>query len=269
VRGMRVVTAPFTRFADLGLNMSVPALADVRVRRALAYATDRVALVDKVTHGIALPADSDQPAFLWAYNPRVRRYPYDPKRAAALLDAAGWKLGGDGLRRRDGQVLSLELVGFTGSATAAEAQALIQAQWRDAGIEVAIKNFSSAQLYATLGTGGIEQSGKFDVAFENWANGIDPDDSLLFACDMAPPAGWNIYHLCSRRLDAAARAGLENYDPVRRKAAYGEMQAVIAEELPIIVLWYQSELDLVSLDMRGYRPAHAVTPFWNTWEWSI
>jgi peptide/nickel transport system substrate-binding protein len=269
VPGMRVVLAPFTRFADLGLNMSVPALSDVRVRRALAYATDRVALVDKVTHGAALPADSDQPPFFWAYNPHVRKYPYDPQRARELLDEAGWRTGSDGLRRRDGTVLQLNLAGFTGSATVNEAQALVQQQWRSVGIDVSIKNFSSAQLYATLGMGGIEQSGKFDVAFENWANGIDPDDSLLFACNMAPPAGWNIYHLCSPKLDAASREGLSSYDPATRKAAYDRMQAAIADELPIIVLWYQRELDLVNVDLRGYRPAHAVTPFWNTWEWSI
>ena len=269
VPGMRVVLAPFTRFADLGLNMSLPALSDVRVRRALAYATDRVALVQKVTHGVALAADSDQPPFFWAYDPRVRKYPYDPKRAAALLEAAGWHLGPDGLRRRNGNVLRLELVGFTGSATVSEAQALVQAQWRSVGIEVGIKNFSSAQLYATLGTGGIEQSGKFDVAFENWANGVDPDDSILFACNMAPPAGWNIYHLCSPRIDAAVRVGLSSYDRAARKAAYDRMQEVVADQLPIIVLWWQRELDLVSVDLRGYRPAHAVTPFWNTWEWSI
>jgi peptide/nickel transport system substrate-binding protein len=269
IPGTRIVLAPFTRFADLGLNMSVPALADVRVRRALAYATDRVALVEKVTHGIAIPADSDQPPFFWAYDPHVRRYPYDPKRAAALLDAAGWRAGPGELRRRDGRPLRLELVGFTGSATTTEAQTLVQQEWHAVGIDVDIKNFSSAQLYATLGMGGIEQSGKFDVAFENWANGIDPDDSILFACGLAPPKGWNIYHLCSPALDAAVRAGLASYDPATRKAAYARVQEVVADQLPIIVLWYQGELDLVNTDLRGYRPAHATTPFWNTWEWAL
>jgi peptide/nickel transport system substrate-binding protein len=269
IPGMRIVLAPFTRFADLGINAGVPALADARVRRALAYATDRRALVDKVTHGVAEAGDSDQPSFFWAYDANVRRYPYDPKRAGALLDAAGWHAAPGGVRWRNGDALRLDLVGFTGSATVTEAQALIQAEWRAVGVDVEIKNFSSAQLYATLGAGGIEQSGKFDVAFENWANGTDPDDSILFACGMAPPAGWNIYHLCNPALDAAERDALGHYDRRTRKAAYARVQAVIADQLPIIVLWYQRELDVVNTDFRGYRPAHAVTPFWNTWEWSI
>jgi peptide/nickel transport system substrate-binding protein len=268
IPGTRVVLSPFTRFADIGINAGVAALRDRRVRQALAYATDRAALVEKVTHGIAQPGDSDQPSFFWAYDARVKRYTYDPKRAAAMLDAAGWRVGNGGIREKDGQSLRLTMVGFTGSATVNESQALLQQEWRQVGVDVAIKNFSSAQLYATLGTGGIEQSGKFDVAFENWANGTDPDDSILFACTMAPPVGWNIYHLCSRELDAAERTALSSNDRAVRKAAYDRVQEIVAEELPIIVLWYQREFDVINSDFTGYRPAHAVTPFWNTWEWS-
>ncbi len=269
IPGTRVVISRFTRFADLGLNAANPALADVRVRRALAYALDRNALVRKVTHGVALVADSDQPSTFWAYDPNIMRYPYDPKRAAALLDQAGWRVAGGGIRTKNGAPLRLELVSFTGSATAEATEVFVQEAWHQIGVDVAIKNFSSSQLYATLGGGGIEQSGKFDVAFENWANGIDPDDSILFRCDMAPPAGWNIYHFCSPKLDRAEDRALSAYDRPTRKAMYARVQSIVARQLPIIVLWYQRELDVVNTDFRNYKPAHAVTPFWNTWEWAI
>nr|MDQ6932931.1 peptide ABC transporter substrate-binding protein [Candidatus Eremiobacteraeota bacterium] len=235
IPGMRMVVSPFIRFADLGLNAGVAALSDVRIRRALAYATDRRTLVDKVTHGIALRADSDQPPFYWAYNPRVQRYDYDPRRASGLLDEAGWHARTAGaIREKNGQPLRLTLVGFTGSATATEAETLVQQEWREIGIDVSIKNYPSAELYATLGSGGIEQAGKFDVVFENWSNGTDPDDSQLFACTMAPPAGWNIYRFCNPALDAALARGLSNYDQTTRKAAYARVQELVAQELPII-----------------------------------
>lgn len=269
VSGMRVVISPFIRFADLGLNAAVPALKDVRVRRALAYAIDRGTLVKKVTHGIALRADSDQPPFYWTYNPRIARYDYDPKRAATLLDEAGWHVRSPGtIREKDGKPLRLTLVGFTGSTTATEAETLVQQEWRDVGIELSIKNYPSAQLYATVGSGGVEQSGKFDVVFENWSNGNDPDDSLLFSCTMAPPAGWNIYHFCNKAVDEALVQGLSSYEPASRKAAYARVQEMVAAELPIILLWYQQDLSLINTDFHNYKPAHASTPFWNTWEWS-
>ncbi|MBC5801291.1 MAG: peptide ABC transporter substrate-binding protein [Candidatus Eremiobacteraeota bacterium] len=269
IPGTRIVLAPFFRFADLGLNAGVPALADRRVRQGLAFATDKAALVAKVTHGVALSGNTDQPPWSWAYDAHAASQAYDPKHAAALLESAGWSVGADGMRRKNGVPLRLTLVGFTGSNTAASAEVQVQSQWRKAGVDVTVKNFSSAQLYATLGMGGIEQSGKFDVAFENWAGGTDPDDALLYRCAMAPPAGWNIYHLCNRALDAAEQTALSHYDRATRRAAYATIQRIAATEVPFIVLWYQREFDVVNSDLSGYRPASAVTPFWNTWEWSM
>jgi peptide/nickel transport system substrate-binding protein len=270
IPGTRVSLSPFTRYADIGFNAAVPALSDVRVRRALAYATDRRALIDKVTHGITIAGDTDQPPFFWAYDPRARHYAYDPALANRMLDAAGWhRRQSGGLRERYGVPLALTLVSFTGSGTASSAEELIQAQWRQAGVDVSIKNYPSGQLYATKSAGGIEQSGKFDVIFENWANGSDPDDSILILCSMAPPAGWNVYHFCSPALDAAERTALQSYDPATRRAAYARVQDIMAEGLPFLILWYQREFDVVNTDLKNYRPAHAVTPFWNAWDWSI
>ena len=269
IPGVRVVLSPFTRYADIGFNAAVPALTDVRVRQALAYATDRAALIDKVTHGVTIAGDTDQPPFFWAYDPHARHYPHDPAAAASLLNDTGWKSGANGIRQKNGEPLTLTLVSFTGSNTIAAAEALLQAQWRQAGVDVSIKNYPSGQLYATKSAGGIEQAGKFDVIVENWANGADPDDSILLLCSMAPPNGWNVYHFCNPGFDAAERTALGSYDRATRKGAYARAQEIAADELPFLVLWYQRELDAVNTDLRNYRPAHAVTPFWNTWQWQI
>jgi peptide/nickel transport system substrate-binding protein len=269
IAGTRVIIYPFTQFADIGINASHPPLDDVRIRQALAYATDRSELIAKVSHGINAVGDTDQPDFFWAYDPRATKYPYDPKRAAALLDEAGWKPGADGMRYKDGKPLQLQMTGFTGSSTVSGAQVVIQQQWRAVGVDIQIKDWPSNQLYATLATGGIEQSGKFDVAYEEWANGIDPDESILVTCTMAPPAGWNIYHFCSKRLDAAETDALATYDQARRKADYAVVQEEMTKTLPFIIIWYVRRMDVINTDFQNYKPAHAVTPFWNTWEWSI
>jgi peptide/nickel transport system substrate-binding protein len=86
---------------------------------------------------------------------------------------------------------------------------------------------------------------------------------------MAPPAGWNIYHFCDPQLDAAEHAALESNDPQQRRAAYATIQRIVADQLPFIVLWYEVQIDVVNSDLRGYRPSHSITPFWNVWEWSI
>ena len=269
IPGTRVVLSPFTRFTDLGLNAGVPALSDIRVRKALAYGTDRGELIAKVTQGVSMPADSDQPPYLWAHADDVTKYPYDPSRAAALLDAAGWKLGAGGLRDKNGQPFALTLVGYTGSAVVTDTEAVIQRQWRQLGADVTIKNYPSDILYEAKGAGGIEQNGKFDAVVEQWANGIDPDDSILLKCDLAPPHGWNIYHFCSPRLDAAEDAALVEYDQNARKAQYAVVQQILTDQLPFLVLWFERDQHVINTDFQNFKPAHASTPFWNTWEWQI
>lgn len=269
VPGTHVVMTTLGRFEDIGFNAGTPALSDLRVRQALAYATDRSALIDKVMHGIAVAAQSDQPPFSWAHDDRARQYPFDPRRAERLLEDAGWMRGPSGIRVRNGKPLAITLVSFTGSSTVNETEALLQSQWRDVGVDVTIKNYPSGQLYATQSAGGIEQSGKFDAVIENWFNGSDPDESILVTCGMAPPAGWNIYHFCDPALDAAESAALGTYDRAARRRAYAVVQREINDKLPFYVLWYERQFDVVNDDFKNYRPAHSVTPFWNTWEWAI
>jgi ABC-type oligopeptide transport system substrate-binding subunit len=134
---------------------------------------------------------------------------------------------------------------------------------------VSVRNYPSSTLYDTIAEGGIEQRGKFDVAIEEWANGVDPDESQLFMCRFAPPVGWNIYHYCNPALDAAEKAGLSDYRRNRRKADYDHVQEILATDLPIVVLWFSQRQDVVNVNMQNYRPAHAVSPFWNAWQWSL
>jgi peptide/nickel transport system substrate-binding protein len=269
IRGATVYLYPFTRWTDVGFNMSRPQLSDVRVRRALAYATDREQLINHVTHGVNLPADGDQPPFFWAHDDHVRKYSYNPRVAAQLLDEAGWKMGRDGVRHKGSHSMNLVMVGFAGSSTTTEAEHWIKAEWHAIGVNVNVKNYPSDRLYAGQADGGVEQLGEFDVAFEEWANGVDPDESQLFLCALTPPAGWNIYHYCNPALDAAENAALSHFRLNRRKEAYDTVQEILDQDLPIFVLWFAQRQDVVNIDLINYAPASAVSPFWNSWEWEI
>ncbi|HEY5094789.1 MAG TPA: peptide ABC transporter substrate-binding protein [Candidatus Eremiobacteraceae bacterium] len=269
IAGTTLYETPYTRFADIGFNGGNPPLDDVRVRRALAYATDKAELIKKVTHGVDIPADSDQPPFLWAHDDHVTRYAYDPRRAAALLDEAGWPLGPDGIRHKNGKPLSLLFTGYNGAATVDAAQEVIQREWKEVGVEVEIKDYPSDLLYAPMGEHGIEQSGSFDAIFESWGNGSDPDDAVLFECDNAPPNGWNVYHFCSAQLDAAEKTALSVNDESKRKAAYATVQEVLTDQVPVIFLWFEQYVTVANSDLQNYKPGHVGSQWWNPWEWSI
>ncbi|HXW52259.1 MAG TPA: peptide ABC transporter substrate-binding protein [Candidatus Acidoferrales bacterium] len=264
--GLRMYDIPFTSFESLDFNTEHAVVSDPRVRRALHYAIDVERMGRALTHGLYLQAGADQPPFLWAYDPRVRRYPYDPRRAAALFDAAGWKMGPDGVRVKDGNRLALTLVSATGAALGSAVDVLVQRDWREVGVDVEIKQYPTDVLG---GPDGIYRTGNFDVFFDSWSNGVDPDDSQIFMCDERPPWGSNYFRYCDPALDRAEDAALTHYDRNNRQLAYGRIQEILAEDDPIIVLWFDIRQDVANSDLHGYRPAHAVTTFWNPWQWSI
>jgi len=202
----------------------------------------------------------------------VTTYDYNPAKAGQLLDAAGWTMGSDGYRHKDGQMLDLTLVGIIGRAEQIQTQAVVQSEWKQVGVKVDVKNFQSGQYFATYGAGGILQTGKFDAGLLSWVNGVDPDDSTLFMSNQIPgPAesGQNIYHLKNAELDAAETDALNTYDIGKRKAAYAKIQEILAQQEPMIVMWYVQRQDVANSDLKNYKPAHAVSTFWNTWEWEI
>jgi peptide/nickel transport system substrate-binding protein len=267
--GVRIYLTPFTHYRQIALNLQNPILSDVRVRQALAYAIDQDELIRTVSHGVDMKGDTDQPPFLWAHNANVKKYPHDPEQAAKLLDAAGWLLGPDGYRYKSGQRLELGMSGTTGAAETRDLETVVQRQWRQVGVAGEIKNYISPLFFAGYQFGGIVQTGKFDTAFYSWINGVDPDDSTLFMCNQFPPNGQNAYRFCNQDLDAAQNAAMTEYDQSKRKVAYDKIQQILAEQEPIVVVWFVRRQDIVNTDLRNYKPAHAVTTFWNTWEWEI
>lgn len=269
IPGFVTTFTPFTQYAMLALNNRSPALSDVRVRRALWYAFDTRTILHDVTHDVDVAGQTDQPDFLWAHNSSVTRYTYDPARARALLDAAGWKVGSDGIRSKNSARLSLTMAGIAGEATGEATAIVVQANFKAIGVELLQKSYSSSLYFASYATGGIVQGGKFDIAFYSWLNGVDPDDSVQFMCDQFPPKGQNAFRYCNPELDRNERIALGTNDRVTRKKAYDEIQRILARDVPAIVAYYVRRISVHNVDLKRYRPAHAVTSFWNPYEWSI
>ena len=268
IPGTTIYLYPFNYFIDIGFNTASPVVSDKRVRQALAFATDKAAIVSEDANGVNETAETDQAPFSWASDPDVRRYDFDLDKSRALLEAAGWHVGRGGIRVKDGRPLRIVMLS-SGIAGSKATEHIIQSDWRAAGVDVVVRHVTDNGLDASAAEGGLEALGKFDAVIEGWVNGVDPDDSTQFMCDMRPPAGWNVYRYCNPALDAAERDELSTYDQKSRRADFVRIQDILAEDVPIIVLSFQQQQDVVNLDLKNYYPATAVTPFWNTWQLEI
>jgi peptide/nickel transport system substrate-binding protein len=244
------------------LNVTRPLLRDVRVRRALSLGVARTALASKLGLGFITPATADIPSFMWAFDATLRA-PYDPSRARALLERAGWHDGPDGIRVRDGTRLSLLYLFTSGNALEAAYAVQLAAEWHAIGVDVQLKSMPANVLYAIDGPGF---TGTFDLAFTPFTWAPDPDDTQLFSCATVAPRGNNWSRWCDADFERWTAVALTHEDRATRRAAYARIERRILDDVPEIVTGWQVDAEPVSVDLRGFRDRDTYA---RPYRWSI
>ena len=246
-----------------------PALQDRNVRLALALATDR----DKITKDLLLGL-TDPPGTFWAGTPPYGSadfapYPYDPEQAKTLLDGAGWTVGADGIREKDGVKLSLRYV-TNQRAVRKDIQAVTKQAWGELGIDVQLSN--SDILFNNFAEGGPVATGQYDIA--DWSDtGSFPDpDSSKWLCTEIPsadnPEGNNWQFYCNEELDALFRKAASTVDQQARIQVFHDIQQIMYDEVVWIGLFKDPDLWSISTRLTGVKFSGA-TPFWNVAEWEL
>jgi peptide/nickel transport system substrate-binding protein len=269
IAGIRVTKTPTNAVGALIFNTQDPITGDSRVRRALAMAIDIPSVMRKTYRGAITAQDAGRGLFIWAYDRHA--YPdvgYDPEQARALLDRAGWQLGADDVRRKAGKPLDVLFIlqaATPGDAIIANAVAQYE---KAIGATVTLKAFNVTQFVAPPDQGGPVYGGKFQIALYPFVNGDDPDTTDQFACKNVPPHGYNKSRICDARIDRLLALGQTTYDVARRKAIYARLEALLHDELPIVLLYQRPEVDAFSERLRG-RTASPSTAWWDVGAWTL
>jgi peptide/nickel transport system substrate-binding protein len=265
---IRIAFQHMNQIELIAFNTTHPPLGDVRIRQAISYALDRKRLVDDLTFGTAQSADQDLPPFLWAHAEGLPRYAYSPAKARQYLNASGWIPGSDGIRRKAGQKLTLDLAYTTENATRRRGVILVQAMLREVGIDLHPKPYLGERLFAPLSLGGILQAGKYDLAWFGWISGVDPDNSTLVTCGAIPPRGQNFSRYCRPALDSLELQALGSFNRTKRRASYQRIEEILAQDEPLIPLWWPAQIQAVNPDFTDFAP-NPVTETWNAYRWDI
>lgn len=269
VPGVAVSAAPSAQFEMVVFNAGRAPLADLRVRRAAAMGIDWQALARTIYLDVDLADWGDVFPRSWAYTAQPDPTPHDPVKARALLDAAGWKPGPDGIRVKDGKRLELEIVTVAGVITRQNAEVAMQQQLRDVGIDLQVHNGPANMLFAPLGAGGLLASGKFDLAIYAWTKNPDPDDTQTAGPGYVPPHGANYSRVVDAQLGALQRRGAATYDRDGRKRIYAQLEHRLGEVLPYHTMVWRANVDAWNDDLRGVKPAQAISDFWNVGSWAL
>ncbi|HLI50496.1 MAG TPA: ABC transporter substrate-binding protein [Thermomicrobiaceae bacterium] len=237
---------------------------DQAVRQALLYAIDRAAIVKSIYFGLAEVAVGTMPVISWAYNPNgiTLKYPYDVDKANALLDAAGWKKGSDGIRAKNGQRLSFTLWSVSGSATTTATVAVFQQEWKKIGVAMQSQE-EEWNAFLTR----IENTHDFDIAFLGFAWSVDPDQTTMWACG-SYTAGYDMNKYCNPQVDKLLADGIGTTDQAKRKQIYTQMQNILMTDLPNVVLLFSKAVVGVSKRTHNFFP-NAVNAEFNGYQWWV
>jgi len=243
-KDVEVLTAPSATFQYIGINLRDPKLADARVRRAIAYSIDRNAIVDTILKGLAIPATGLLPPTHWAYSAKVQTYGYDPKQAKALLDAAGYPdPDGDGPAARFH--LSYKTTTIELRRRIAE---VLQAQLAEVGIALDVRSYEWATFYNDI------RRGDFQLYSLAWV-GIEDPDLYYMTChsSQVPPLGSNRGGFHEASVDQLTEAARRALDPDERRRLYAEVQQRVAQLLPVIPLWWPTNVVAVNRRLHGFE----------------
>jgi len=244
---------------------SVEAFRDVRVRRALTHAIDREIIVRTILDSLAPVIHGPIQPVSWAFTDSVTHYDFDPERARALLEAAGWRdTDGDGVRERNGKRLSFTLITQAGFAVRENVSQALQRMWRDVGVEAQVRLVDGTAI------SGLWFEGKFDAMLHWWHMPADPELTLFFAKDRTPPAGRNINYIEDDSLTQLLYASDRTVDQARRRSLLVAAQQRIADLAVEIPLYNVTRLDAVPATLEGFtgNPTNAGI-FWNVHLWNV
>lgn len=249
-------------YEHIDVNLDNPVLKDKRVRQALLYALDREALSKQlfenkqpVAHSFVSPLD-------WIAAEDLPKYTFDARRAAALLDEAGWSVMRGGIRHNAaGEKLSIELMTTAGNRSRETVQQVLQSQWRKLGIEVRIRNEPARVFFGQT----MRQRQYTGLGMYAWISAPEALPRLTLHSSEIPRAetnfsGQNYPGFSNADADKLIDEIEVELDRARRKALWHRLQEIYVEELPVLPLYFRADSYIVPKWLTGIEPTGHLVP---------
>ncbi|HVS63591.1 MAG TPA: ABC transporter substrate-binding protein [Thermoanaerobaculia bacterium] len=258
---LALIEYPARQYTFISWNTRRPYFNTARMRRALAHAVDRQALVETLWFGHARVASSPIISSVWAHDRNLRPLPHDPQRAEQLLGQEGWVDGdGDGIREREGVPLSFVLTTNPGNAVRWEALQMIREQLLRVGVEARPELVEYHKLNA------MNLAHDYDATLTAFL--IDTSLDLTYALHTrAIDNGYNYGGYSNPEVDRLIDEANAALDPLEARPLYHRLQQIVQRDQPLLFLWEPSRLVAVR---DGYRVhPNSLGEYYALREWTV
>jgi peptide/nickel transport system substrate-binding protein len=256
-------TAP--EIVQLLFNTDTTTLNDARVRQALAYAIDRNTLLKDIGDQGQLTDASSLPGY-WANNNGIPRYSHDPAKAKQILTDAGWRDSGDGVLRKNGKPMSLELWAEADDPIIEPLAFRIREMIAALGIDVVM------ELDDRPGWVTRAFDHRFDLLLLSRKIPLDPDQRWYWQTDQnAKGDGFNFGSYANPRVDADFRemARVGACDSAARAALFADVNRTLVTEAPAAFLFAPKQYLVARDRVTGPAPSPFAGEFWNINAWRV
>jgi peptide/nickel transport system substrate-binding protein len=230
---------------------------DKRVRQALVYAIDRQGIVDQVLKGYGRVVNSHIIGPDWAINPNLNTYAYNPDKAKALLQDAGWD---------PNTPVVINWMAGQGGADVMNSLLIAQSQLQAVGIKADFQPLERGPLLEAI------TKRNFDlVSYGGGVYTVDPDStSYVLMCQFAQPKGANNPAYCNPEVDKLFMQGRATTDQAARAEAYQQASALINDDVSHVWLFVADAIYGYSDKLQGLKPhGDFNSAYWNANEWSV
>jgi peptide/nickel transport system substrate-binding protein len=238
-----VAPKPSRTYMYLEWNLKRPFFSDIKVRQALTMAVNKAAIAKGIYKGYYTPASAWFPPVFPYYNPNIKIYNYDVAGAKKLLDAAGWKVGKDGIREKNGVKFHFTLITNKGNVNREKSCVFIQSCYKQVGVDVEVR----AIEWNTLNKKYLETK-NFDAAYIALSHGSVPDlKSVLCPGGYFNEGSYNNAEInkLADQLPLTEEVS-KQYDILKRA------QEIVAEELPFSVMLFATDTYAVAKNVRDF-----------------
>lgn len=267
-----MLVVPGLVWAHIDFNLDDPILKDVRVRKAIAHGVDRQGIIDTLYFGQLTLAHTYLPPRHSGYAADVPTYAFDPAQANKLLDAAGTKLGADGVRvDAKGRRLRFELSAISGIQDIEDLEVVVQANLKAVGIEVVIENKPQKAFFSEF----ARHRKLPHLSFYAWVMDPTTFGNVMWQEDMIPSAknawkGQNYPGWRNKEATKLLRRVPTELDEAKRKEMLHRVQAIWAEELPALPMYFRPVVAVTRKGVKGFSPTGTQTPVsWNAETWDV